>query len=85
MNPITIPQAVSVIQEVFREQFLNDSLVVTEKTSPETIEEWDSIAQVGLLTGIEAKVNVQFTAEEMSEIASVSDILRVLVSKGAVS
>lgn len=72
------------IQRIFRDQFLDDSLVVTETTSPETVDAWDSMAQVGLLAAVETEFDLQFTADEMGSIASVADLVRALQRHGRV-
>jgi acyl carrier protein len=81
---ITETLALQRIQQIFRDQFLDDSLVVDANSSPNNIEAWDSLAQVGLLAAIETELDTQFTADEMGEIASVADVLRCLRAKGVV-
>ncbi len=82
---ITTTDALARIQQIFRDQFLDDRLAIDENSSPETIEAWDSLAQVSLLAAIEAELHAQFTADEMGEIASVGDILRCLRAKALVA
>jgi acyl carrier protein len=74
-------EALSTIQTIFRDQFLNDSLVITESTSPVDIEEWDSLAHVNLLLATEMAFNVRFTAEEMGNIDGVRALLGTIDSK----
>lgn len=69
------------IQEVFREQFLDGSLSIDETTTPQDIEEWDSLAQINLLVAIEQRFSINFTAEEMGEAGTVSAIMRLVESK----
>jgi acyl carrier protein len=72
------------IQRIFRDQFLDEDLRLTETTSPDDIEEWDSLAHVNLLVAVEAAFKVRFTAEEMGNIADVSSLLAALRAKQAV-
>lgn len=69
------------IRKIFQDQFLNPKLMIKPETNPNDIEEWDSLAHVALLIAIERQFNVQFTAEEMASIASVSEILDTLINK----
>jgi acyl carrier protein len=78
----TSKSALQHIQESFRDYFLDDGLEITETTSPETMAEWDSMAQIGILTSLEEKLEVQFSVDEMGSIASVTDLLKSLESKG---
>jgi acyl carrier protein len=70
-----------VIQDIFREIFLDDSLVVTKDTSPLDIEEWDSLAQIDILAAIESSFNIRFTADEMSSIKDVAALLEIVNSR----
>jgi acyl carrier protein len=71
------------IQSIFRDHFLDDGLVVGETTSPEDIEEWDSLAHVNLLAAVEQAFGVRFTADEMGNIDGVATLLAALDRKRA--
>ena len=71
------------LQTIFRELFLDDNLNISEQTSPADIDEWDSMAQVSLLTAVESKFGVHFTAEDMGHISDVATLLAVLKARGA--
>ncbi len=70
------------LQPIFRELFCDERLVISETTSPADIEEWDSMAHVSLLTDVEKRFGVRFTAEEMGRTIDVSALLDVLRRKG---
>lgn len=63
------------IQLIFKDIFLDDSLVITENTSPLDIEEWDSLAHINILSAIETEFDIHFTAEDMSDIKNISTLL----------
>jgi len=69
------------LQPIFRELFCDERLVISETTSPADLEEWDSMAHVSLLTEVEKRFGVRFTAEEMGRTADVSALLDVLRRK----
>jgi len=73
------------VQCVFREQFLDDTLIITEDTTPNQIEQWDSLAQVNLLSALEERLNIQFTADEMADIDSVGKIIAAIVQRNRIS
>ena len=70
------------IEPIFQELFLDDSLVITKNTSPENIEEWDSLAHISLLSAIEQELGIQFTAEDMSNIQDVAGMLAIIQKRG---
>ena len=70
-----------IIKEVFFEVFpnLNEKSFSWEKEQKE-YQNWDSFAQLNLITFAEAKFNVEFTLDESIEIKSASDLLRTVQS-----
>lgn len=70
MEPITK------IQEVFRSVFDDPTIQINAASSPDTIADWDSFANIQLIAAIEEAFGVKFTVEEAVELNSVADILR---------
>lgn len=70
MEPITK------IQEVFRSVFDDPTIQIDAASSPDTIADWDSFANIQLIAAIEEAFGVKFTVEEAVELNSVADILR---------
>ncbi len=54
---------------------------VNLQSSPATLEEWDSLAQVNIILSLEQECGVQFSVEEIEEMTDVDKILQVLVRK----
>jgi len=71
------------IQRIFREVFENDSLQVHDDLSAQTLPDWDSLAQVKLILGLEEEFGVKFTTAEVAELNSVQSLKRALAGKGA--
>jgi acyl carrier protein len=71
------------LQQIFREAFDNDKLVLANSLSPETMPQWDSLAHVKLMMGCEEEFGVKFTIEETVESTSVGKLKSVLTAKGA--
>jgi acyl carrier protein len=76
-------EALTKLTGIFRDQFLDDDLVVTPATSPLDIEEWDSLAQVNLIAAVEKTFGVRFLADDLVAIDSVAALLTVLKERGA--
>jgi len=71
------------IEGIFRAQFLQDHLSVSEDTTPADIEEWDSLAHVHLLIAVEKCFKTRFTVDEMAQMDSVAAMLKVLWDREA--
>lgn len=66
------------VQDIFRDNFDDDSLVLTRETSADDIEDWDSLEQINLLTAIEKKFGLKFKLEDVRGLANVGDLLDLI-------
>lgn len=73
----------SEIQDIMRDVFDLDDLVVTPNTSAEDVEEWDSLSHVRLIVAIERKFKFKFKNSELDSLKNVSDLVNVVKSKTA--
>jgi acyl carrier protein len=55
------------LQDVFREVFDNDEIVLGETTSAADIDGWDSMMHINLIVAIEQRFGVRFAAAEISK------------------
>jgi len=62
---------------VFREVFDDPSLDI-EGLSRDTFPEWDSLAHVKLILGIEEEFGVKFTMDQVTDLRSVEEIRKLL-------
>jgi acyl carrier protein len=69
------------IQEIFRDIFDDPSLVITRDSNASTVEDWDSLAHVNLVTAIEKKYKVRFALGELQELKNVGDMIDLIQEK----
>jgi acyl carrier protein len=62
------------ISDSARSFFGDGSLAVTEETSSEDIKDWDSVSHIQLVFEIEEMFNIQFDADDIPQLTSVSAI-----------
>ncbi|HJB38956.1 MAG TPA: acyl carrier protein [Candidatus Ruthenibacterium avium] len=67
------------IQDIFRDNFDDDSLVITRETTADDIEDWDSLEQINLLTAMEKKFGIKFTLDDVRGLANVGDMADLIV------
>ena len=53
-------QIFDAVQNIFRDNFDDDSLVLTRETTADDIEDWDSLEQINLLTAMEKQFGVKY-------------------------
>ena len=66
------------LNSIFVDYFDDESLTLTHSTTASDIEEWDSLAQVGLLVMIEKKFKLEFTVQEVSELNNIGDMCELI-------
>ena len=69
------------VLQILKDLFELDS--VDESCSQTTCEKWDSMGQLNLVIELESAFDVTLEPEEIGEMKSFSDIIRVLKSKEA--
>lgn len=63
------------VQEIFRDNFDDDTLEITRATCADDIEDWDNLEQINLLTAIEKKFNIKFKLADVRNLKNVGDLL----------
>ena len=63
------------VQEIFRDNFDDDTLVIPRDTCADDIEDWDSLEQINLLTAIEKKFSIKFKLADVRGLKDVGDLL----------
>lgn len=68
----------SAVQDIFRDNFDDESLVIGPETCADDIEDWDSLEQINLLTAIEKKFGIKFKLEDVRGLENVGDLLALV-------
>lgn len=71
-------QVMQEVQEIFRDNFDDEEIVLTDATNAEDIEDWDSLEQINLLTAIEKKYGLKFNLSDVRNLQNVGDLLDLL-------
>ena len=69
------------LQEIFRDIFDDEELVITEEMTAADIEDWDSLAQINLIIALEKEFGVKFNLEEISKLKNIGEILEIIKIK----
>lgn len=69
------------LQEIFRDIFDDEELVITEEMTATDIEDWDSLAQINLIIAIEKEFKVRFSLEEVSKLKNIGEMLDLIKLK----
>jgi acyl carrier protein len=66
------------LTDVFRDVFDDDELVLTEETTKEDIEGWDSLANINLVVSIEDEFDISFSMDNIIGIEDVGSLIDVI-------
>jgi acyl carrier protein len=59
-----------------------DPATVTRDTSPDSVQQWDSLNHVNLCTAVCEEFQITMTTDEMTSIRNVGDLIGLLNAKG---
>ncbi len=72
----------SKLNEVFEDILdLDETPNLTDATSANDIEEWDSLSHVQLVVGVEKAFKVKFTSQEILKWNNVGEMVDTIISK----
>lgn len=69
------------LTKIFREVMDNDEIVLTDETTSEDIEEWDSLSHIELIDVIGKELGVKITSMEFRGWENVGEMVESLLQK----
>ena len=69
------------MKKIFADYFDDDNLNITRDTNANDIEDWDSIAQVGLILSIEKIFSIQFSSGEVESLQNIGEMVDLISAK----
>lgn len=66
------------VNEIFRDVFDDEEIIVNDNTVADDIEDWDSLEQVNLIVAIEKRFNMRFKMEEVYSMKNVGEMLNII-------
>lgn len=69
------------LTEIFRSNFDDDDIELTNETSSTDIDDWDSLEQINLVVAIQDTFNVKFNIDEVNTMKNVGEMADFILSK----
>lgn len=69
------------VNQVFIDIFDNPNLVISEDDSQESVEDWDSLAHINIISALEDEFNVDFDISDIPCTRTIKGILDILERK----
>jgi len=69
------------VQDIFRDIFDEDDLVITDSSSSDDVEDWDSLNHINLVSAIEKEFKIRFALGELQSLKDVGAMIDLMVQK----
>ena len=78
---MTREEVMKTLNEIFCDVFDDETIVLTDETNANDIEDWDSLEQINLLSTIEREFKIKFTVGDVEGLANVGAMIDVIMKK----
>lgn len=65
--------------DICKDVFENDDLILTETSSADDVEEWDSLSHLSLISDVEDEFSVKLTLEEISSAKNLGELVSAIM------
>lgn len=69
------------LNDIFRNNFDDDEIELTDETSSSDIDDWDSLEQINLVVAIQDAFNVKFNIDEVNAMKNVGEMVDFILEK----
>ena len=69
------------LNKVFIDVFDDEEIKITEETTAEDIDDWDSLEHINLIVAVEDEFDIKFAMNEVTGMKNVGDMVNIIISK----
>lgn len=74
-------EILAALQEIYQDVLDIEDIELTESTTADDVEEWDSLSHVQLVVAIEKEFKIKFTSKEILSWSNVGDLVNCIADK----
>lgn len=68
-------EIISRIQDIARDIFEDDTLIISDATTANDVEAWDSLTHLSLMNELEVEFEIEFTLDEISKSKCIGELV----------
>ena len=68
------------LNEVFRDVFDDDDITVTDTTTADDIEDWDSLEHINLIAAVEQEFGMKFNMGQVVSMKNVGEMADIIIA-----
>lgn len=69
------------LNEIFRDYFDDETISLTESTTADDIEDWDSLEHINLIVAVEKAFGMKFTMGEVTTMKNVGAMVDIIIER----
>lgn len=69
------------LQDIFRDLFEEEDLIIEDSTSAQDIEDWDSLMHIQLIAQVQEDFGIRFTTAEIMKLKNVGEFVSLIEMK----
>ena len=74
-------EVLSRVQDIFRDVLDDEEIVLTDATTADDVDEWDSLSHIQLIVAVEKAFKVKFTSKEILSWKNIGELVDCVLSK----
>ncbi len=67
------------VQDIFRDVFDDEELILTDATNSDDIEDWDSLEHISLVVSMEKEFNLKFDIKQVNTLENVGQMIDLIM------
>lgn len=69
------------LNNVFRDIFDDETITLTDSTTSNDIDDWDSLEHINLIVAVENEFEIKFKMNEVIEMANVGEMVDIILAR----
>lgn len=69
------------LNEVFRDVFDDEDITVTDTTTADDIEDWDSLEHINLIAAVEQEFGMKFNMGQVVSMKNVGEMVDIIINQ----